>query len=163
MEIVSKVFYISIFVFTSVVHSVVAQHNDSTLLRSGKSLSANALGTASLVGITYDKIINEHLAWEVGIGVAGVGAGVTYYPKKMRLNTFCPYIGIKLSPFALVDVGGAYGGYIPLGVTFFETTRFNFGIDIGPGYANTDFIEAPPNKKENRFVVFGNIKAGIRL
>ncbi len=92
--IVSRYSYISIFVLISVIHFVPAQNVDTHILRSGKSLSLNALGAASLVGITYDKIINEHLAWEVGIGVAGVGAGVTYYPKKMRLNTFCPYTGI---------------------------------------------------------------------
>jgi len=164
MGIVIKYSYISIFVFISVTHFVSAQNVDTRILRSGKSLSLNVLGAASLAGVTYDKIINEHIAWEVGIGVAGVGAGLSYYPKKMRLNAFCPYVGVKLNTIALIDAGGGYGGYIPVGVTFFEVSKFNFGIDIGPGYAHTDFHERhAPNKKENRFIVFGNVKIGMRL
>lgn len=164
MEIVSKYSYILIFVFISVTHFVSAQNVDTRILRSGKSLSLNLLGAASLAGITYDKIINEHIAWEVGIGVAGVGAGLSYYPKKMRLNAFCPYVGVKLNTVALVGVGGGYGGYIPVGVTFFEVSKFNFGIDIGPGYAHTDFHERHfPKKHENRFIVFGNVKIGMRF
>ena len=164
MEIVSRYSYILIFVFISVTHLVSAQNVDTHILWSGKSLSLNALGAASLVGVSYDKIINEHIAWEIGIGVAGVGAGLSYYPKKMKLNAFCPYVGIKLNTVALVGVGGGYGGYIPMGVTFFEASRFNFGIDVGPGYAHTDFYDRhSPKKQENRFIVFGNLKVGIRL
>ena len=139
--------------------------SENKIVEEGSVLSLNALGTASLVGITYDKIINEYFSWEIGVGVAGVGAGVSYYPKKMKLNTFCSYIGIKLNTVALVDVGSGYGGYIPLGVTFFESSRFNFGVDIGPGYARTDllFDNHSKNMKDNYFILFGNIKIGIRL
>lgn len=164
MAIVTKYIFLSIFIVTSVAHFVSAQEVDTHILRSGKSLSLNALGAASLVGVTYDKIINEHFAWEVGIGVAGVGAGLSYYPKKMRVTKFCPYVGVKLNTIALVDAGGGYGGYVPMGVTFFEASRFNFGIDVGPGYAHTDFHERhSPKTQKNRFIVFGNLKVGIRL
>lgn len=151
--------------FASITHFVSAQEVDTPFLSSGKSLSINLLGAASLAGVTYDKIINEYFTWEVGLGAAGVGAGLSYYPKKMRVNTLCPYVGVKLNAIALVDLGSGYGGYVLVGVTFFEVSRFNFGIDVGPGYAHTDFFydRHSPAKKENKFIVFGNLKAGIRL
>lgn len=163
MRIVSKNFIITILLLSNALF-LCAQNESGSILERSRYLSLNVLGTASLVGVTYDKIINEHFVWEVGLGVAGVGTGLSYYPKKMKLNKICPYVGIKLNTIALVDVGSGYGGYVPIGITFFETSKFNFGIDIGPGYAHTDFHERhSPKKHENRFIVFGNVKIGMRL
>ena len=133
-------------------------------LKKGSSISLNLLGTASIAGITYDRIVSETVSYEVGLGVAGIGAGISYYPKKMNYNQYCPYVGLKVNSIALVDVGKAYGGYIPFGCTYFTASKFNIGFDLGPAYARIHQIDSDfLNTTQNRWLLFGNLKVGIRL
>tara|TARA_Y100001933_G_C18845771_1_gene499578 strand:- start:400 stop:867 length:468 start_codon:yes stop_codon:yes gene_type:complete len=128
------------------------------------SFSLNVMGCSSLGGITYDRNIGNYFHTEIGIGLIGVGAGLTCYPIKIKESKFCPYFGLKLSSLALVDVGGGTVAYIPLGFTYFSPYKINIGFDIGPArgkWKESSFGNTNP--QINYFYIYGNIKIGFRI
>lgn len=135
------------------------------------SFSGNLLGSSSLIGISYERLLSEKFVFEIGVGIVGIGTGITFYPFKIKLDEICPYTGIKISSVGLVDVGGGYGGYIPFGLTFFSKHRINVGIDIGPALG--EWVDAgghhmiyDPNidySNTHPIYVYGNLKIGIRF
>ena len=59
------------------------------------SVSGNILGSSSLIGITYERVLSKKIIFEVGIGIAGVGTGMTFYPFNIKNSEICPYTGMK--------------------------------------------------------------------
>jgi len=134
------------------------------------SLSGNALGICALAGVSYERVFFDHLAAEIGVGLMGIGGGLTYYPIKAELGKIRPYSGIKSTFMALVDVGGGSIVYVPFGATYFSKWGFNFGLDLGPAfgswrYMDRDRLNDPMNitTEPERIRIWGNVKIGIRF
>ena len=128
------------------------------------AFSLNVMGCSSLGGITYDLNIGERFHLELGIGLIGIGSGLTCYPFKIKESKYCPYFGLKLSSLALVDVGGGTVAYIPFGFTYFSPYKINIGFDIGPArgkWQESSFGNTNP--ESNYFYIYGNIKIGFRI
>lgn len=135
------------------------------------SVSGNLLGSSSLVGVTYERILSKKFIFEVGFGYAGLGTGITFYPFKIEKFNVCPYTGIKFSYLALPGVFGAYGGYIPFGATFFSKHRLNIGLDFGPAFGEWFKSGGHPAiydpdidyNNSGSINVYGNLKIGFRF
>jgi hypothetical protein len=163
---------ITLLLIMAILPDIVAQKADSSNYRIEKrSLSANLMGSSSLFGITFDKVLSDRFIWELGLGYVGIGTGITCYPFEIKKSSFCPYTGVKVSFLVLPEVLGAYGGYIPLGVTYFSGHRINIGIDIGPalgewaegGGPPAEYDENAEYNRTHKIRVYGNLKIGFRL
>ena len=130
-------------------------------------ISGNILGSSSIAGITYERLLSKHIIIELGIGMVGIGAGINYYIFGTKLESWRPYIGLKCSTLVLVDVGGGVLTYVPIGITFFTSSKLklNIGADIGPSYikwVSSDFMEFESAETE-LLSLYGNLKIGIRF
>ena len=131
------------------------------------SISGNILGSSSILGITYERTLSNHIIIEFGVGMVGIGVGLNYYISQIKTEAWCPYVGLKCSTLILVDMGGGILTYIPFGVTFFTSSKLklNIGADIGPSYAkwiSSDFMEFESTETKT-FSLHGNMKIGIRF
>lgn len=130
-------------------------------------ISGNILGAGPIIGITYERILSEELMGEVGLGLVGIGAGITFYPLKIKVAKLCPYTGLKFAAFAIVDWGGNSTGYIPFGLTFFFKRGFNIGFDFGPAVHTYNPADFPPDRRDDPirtfYGAFGNMKLGVRF
>ncbi len=140
-----------------------AQNNTAQDLK--KSIfSGNIGGTSSIMGINYQRFVGNKLAFEIGVGLIGVGTGLTIYPKGLAENGARFYTGIKLNSVVLVDVGGGTVAYIPFGMTFFSESPFIMGFDIGP--ARGKLISSSfggQTSETTHFYGFGNLRIGMRF
>ena len=140
-----------------------AQNNTAQDLK--KSIfSGNIGGTSSIMGINYQRFVGNNLAFEIGVGLIGVGTGLTIYPKGLAENGARFYTGIKLNSVVLVDVGGGTVAYIPFGMTFFSESPFIMGFDIGP--ARGKLISSSfggQTSETTHFYGFGNLRIGMRF
>ncbi len=140
-----------------------AQNNTAQDLK--KSIfSGNIGGTSSIMGINYQRFVGNKLAFEIGVGLIGVGTGLTIYPKGLAENGARFYTGIKLNSVVLVDVGGGTVAYIPFGITFFSESPFIMGFDIGP--ARGKLISSSfggQTSETTHFYGFGNLRIGMRF
>jgi len=135
------------------------------------SISVNFMGSSSLGGVTYERVLSNNLIFEMGLGIVGLGTGLTYYPLKIKKSSFRPYTGIKIGFSVLPEVIVGYGGYIPIGGTFFSKYRINIGFDIGPALGKWVEGGAPPTETDeisgdariHRIKAYGNIKLGFRF
>ena len=126
--------------------------------------SGNIGGTSSIIGINYQRFIGNNLAIEFGLGLIGIGTGLTIYPKGLAENRARFYTGIKLNSVVLVDVGGGTVVYIPFGMTFFSESPFIMGFDIGP--ARGKLISSSfggQTSETTHFYGFGNLRIGMRF
>lgn len=122
------------------------------------------MGTSSILGISYQRFLGKKVALEFGVGLIGIGTGLTIYPKGLTTSGTRFYTGIKLNSFVLVDVGGGTAAYIPLGVTFFTENNWIFGFDIGPArgkLVSSNFGGEP--SQTTYFYGFGNLRIGMRF
>ena len=128
------------------------------------AFSLNVMGCSSLGGMTYDLNMGKRFHLELGLGLIGIGSGLTCYPFKIKESKYCPYFGLKLSSLALVDVGGGTVAYVPFGFTYFSPYKINIGFDIGPArgkWQESSFGNTNP--QTNYFYIYGNIKIGFRI
>lgn len=125
--------------------------------------SGNIMGTSSAIGISYQRIIANSVAIEFGIGLFGVGTGLTIYPGEIQNSKFCFYTGLKLNSAVLVDVGGGTVAYIPFGATFVSENNIVFGFDVGPARAKwtTSSFGGLTSETSYFYCGFGNLKIGI--
>lgn len=140
-----------------------AQNNTTRDLKKN-IFSGNIGGTSSILGINYQRFIGNNLAIEFGLGLIGIGTGLTIYPKGLTDNGARFYTGIKLNSIALVDVGGGTVTYVPFGITFFSESPFIIGFDIGPAYGKlTSSSFGSQTSETTYFYGFGNLKIGVRF
>ena len=157
----------SFVVFIISFFTVQSQDKSAEVLLKRNSLSGNILGTGSYVGLTYERVIGNRTIAEIGLGLIGVGAGVSVYIRKLESNILSPYIGLKFTTRAMVDLPLVRTFYLPLGLTFFSKHNLNIGFDIGPSYDTylTPGYTHDPNERArypfSAFGVFGNVKVGI--
>ncbi len=134
------------------------------------SVSANILGTASYLGITYERVLTKKMIGEVGIGLIGYGAGITYYPlKNIAPKQLNPFVGLKYTNHAIVDGENKAVTYLPVGLTLFTARLINISLDAGPSYVRHKSPGYKPTLEEkatfpyNSFSFFGNLKVGFRF
>ncbi len=161
---------ITILFILVILPNVTAQKVDiNNFIIEKSSFSANIMGSSSLGGITFEKVLTDIIIWEVGIGYVGIGTGVTYYPFNIQKSKVCPYTGLKFSFLVLPEVAIASWAYIPLGVTFFSKQRINIGFDVGPALGKMEDVSRPVENWESslfhdrKIRIFGNLKVGFRL
>ena len=161
---------ITILFISAMLTNVNAQEVDkSNIMIERSSFSANIMGSSSLGGITFDKVISDKFIWEIGLGYVGLGTGLTYYPFNIQKTNICPYTGLKFSFLGLPEVVVAYWGYIPIGVTYFPKQRINIGIDVGPALGRMENASDPEENwesslfRDRKIRIFGNLKVGFRL
>ena len=76
---------ITILLILAINPSLNAQEVESNISRIEKSsFSANIMGSSSLFGITFDKVLSDKFIWEIGFGYVGIGTGLTYYPFNIK-------------------------------------------------------------------------------
>ena len=154
-------FLVAIIIMTNSFYQ--AQNNTTRDLKKN-IFSGNIGGTSSILGINYQRFVGNNLAIEFGLGLIGIGTGLTIYPKGLTDNGARFYTGIKLNSIALVDVGGGSVTYLPFGITFFSESPFIIGFDIGPAYGKlTSSSFGGQTSETTYFYGFGNLKIGVRF
>ena len=154
-------FLVAIIILTNSFYQ--AQNNTTRDLKKN-IFSGNIGGTSSILGINHQRFIGNNLAIEFGLGLIGIGTGLTIYPKGLTDNGARFYTGIKLNSIALVDVGGGTVTYVPFGITFFSESPFIIGFDIGPAYGKlTSSSFGGQTSETTYFYGFGNLKIGVRF
>ena len=143
----------------------VSKAQNNTYRNSKKNIfSGNIGGTSSIIGINYQRFIGNKFTIEFGLGLIGIGTGLTFYPKGLTENGARFYTGIKLNSVVLVDVGGGTVAYIPFGFTFFSESPFIIGFDIGPARGKLISSSFGGQTSETTyFYGFGNLKIGVRF
>lgn len=164
-----KILFICVFLVPTNSYAQKQDKNSDAIEKN--SVSINFLGSASLLGVTYERILSENFIFEVGVGYVGLGLGTTYYPFHIKKSKLCPYTGIKSSLVVLPGVSGAYGAYVPVGLTYFSQHRYNIGLDFGPALGHwvksgggPAIVDPTINRNDSgRINVYGNLKIGFRL
>ncbi len=120
------------------------------------NISFSILGTSSYLGVTYERMLTDKWAAEIGVGILSVGFGATYYPWEIKEDDISFYTGVKYSSpniityaFLIPDKTESIV-YIPLGFTYATSGGFSLGLDVGPNLTGSTSV-------------FGNIKAGFRF
>ena len=153
--------FLTVFILSNEL-SIAQNHKGKELERN--IFSGNLGGTSSLIGINYQRFIGNKMAIELGIGLIGIGAGMTIYPSGLVQKGTRFYTGIKFNSVVLVDVGGGTVAYIPFGLTFFSDSPFIFCFDIGPARGKLISSSFGGQTSETyNFYGFGNLKIGRRF
>ncbi len=98
----------------------VAQKTDSNEWLSKKNaVSVNLLGTSPILGVNYERILNDKLSMEFGVGLFSLGMGMKFYPAKIRKNKLNFHIGYT-NVFLVVPDYSFNVHYVPIGLSFFE-------------------------------------------
>jgi hypothetical protein len=169
MNIVKKTVLFGAFLLSMTAEAQKATHDEGIIEK--HSVSGNILGSSSLVGVTYERVLSNSFIFEVGFGFVGLGTGITFYPLKIKKSNVCPYTGVKFSFLVLPEVFGAYGGYIPFGLTFFSKHRLNIGLDFGPAFGHwfkgggrpAIYDPTIDYNDSGNLKVYGNLKIGFRF
>ena len=134
--------------------------NNNDFIENKNSISINMFGTSGIVGISYERLLFNSLRLEVGVGMFGFGAGISYYPLKIKKNKISPYIGVKHNVIVLYSYKSTY---IPIGLTYFYGDKFNFGADIGFAkyYETSNSSDSPLfSLQGDKYPLLWNIKIG---
>ena len=119
-------------------------------------ISLGVLGTSSYLGVTYERMLTNKWAAEIGVGLLSVGFGATYYPWEIKEGDVNFYTGLKYSSpniittiFLLPDETDAVL-YLPVGFAYATSDGFSLGMDVGPNFAGSSSV-------------WGNIRLGFRF
>jgi len=134
----------------------VNQSNAQDTISEENFLSFSILGTSSYLGVTYERMLTDKWAAEIGIGALSIGFGATFYPWEIKEDDVSFYTGVKYSSpniitalFLVPDDTDSIV-YIPLGFTYATSGGFSIGLDVGPSLTGGTGI-------------FGNVRAGFRF
>lgn len=154
--------YILIFAFLFIFQ--LYSQNDKEPIERKNSISLNLFGTSGMAGVTYERLLLNHLGLEAGVGLYGFGGGVSYYPLVVKKNKINPYIGLKYNQI-IVLIREAI--YMPIGITYTSKWKLNFGTDMGFAYypekkfgSNAPLFEI---KKSSQIGYLWNVKIGYRF
>ena len=115
-------------------------------------ISANLLGTAPFLGLTYERLLSGYFSLEAGVGLVSLGGGIKIYPFKAKEGQAIFHTGLTVAHEYYTEYTVSY---IPLGVSFFGRKGLNLGIDLGPSYYTDGY--------DSFFLIYGNVKLGIRF
>lgn len=129
-------------------------------------ISLYLFGTTPVVGVTYERIISEYMSLEIGVGTPGFGVGAKIMPFKIKASSMMFTTGLTT---IYADYGNSFLAngkrvivYVPIGISYYGTKGFNFGIDVGPAYRIT--IKDPNGYNDNsQFIPYAGIKIGQRF
>lgn len=101
------------------------------------AISFNFLGTTPVIGLTYERIVSNHVSLEVGVGLPSIGVGAKVFFNKiqeqqMMFNTGLTVFYVDFGDGYLISGSGVVI-YVPIGLSYYGKKGFNFGIDVGPG------------------------------
>ncbi len=99
------------------------------------AVSVSFFGTTGFIGITYGRVLSKTITAEVGIGYPGFGLGIKIYPFSIKQNKMMFATGMsvtKISGISWSENNHDVILYLPIGMSYFGSKRFNFGIDVGP-------------------------------
>ncbi len=130
------------------------------------AISFNFLGTTPVAGITYERIVSQYMSLELGVGTSSVGVGGKIMPFKIRESVMMFTTGFTTF-YADYRDGFFTNGkriqlYVPIGISYYGTKGFNFGIDVGPGYRIL-VNDSNSSIDDNGFLPYAGIKIGQRF
>jgi hypothetical protein len=130
------------------------------------ALSLNLLGTTPVAGLTYERIVSQYMSLEIGVGSNSFGVGTKIMPFKIKESMMMFTSGLSIV-YADYKNGFLASGkrtqlYVPIGVSYYGTKGFNFGIDAGPAY-RAFAKDANSNGDANGFIPWAGIKMGMRF
>jgi hypothetical protein len=101
------------------------------------AISFNFLGTTPVFGLTYERIVSNHVSLEVGVGLPSIGIGAKIFfskiqEQKMMFNTGLTATYVDFGKGVFISGSGVII-YVPIGLSYYGSKGFNFGIDVGPG------------------------------
>jgi hypothetical protein len=101
------------------------------------AISFNFLGTTPVIGLTYERIVSNHVSLEVGVGLPSIGIGAKIFfskiqEQKMMFNTGLTATYVDFGKGVFISGSGVII-YVPIGLSYYGSKGFNFGIDVGPG------------------------------
>lgn len=101
------------------------------------AISFNILGTTPIIGLTYERIVSNHVSLEVGVGLTSIGIGAKIFFSKIQEQKMMFNTGLTATYFDFGNGYLIYGSgvifYVPIGLSYYGSKGFNFGIDVGPG------------------------------
>jgi hypothetical protein len=147
--------------------TVFAQENKDNFEGFRKNaISFNFLGTTPVIGLTYERIVTNYTSLEVGVGTNSVGLGAKMMPFKIKESTMMFTTGLTATYADYKDGFLANGKrvqlYVPIGISYYGTKGFNFGLDVGPGY-RMYIKDSNSSIDDNGFLPWAGIKIGQRF
>lgn len=131
------------------------------------TISLSLLGTSTFAGITYNRLLNPRLNFELGLGVIGLGGGITYYFDNIMMSRTNYYLGVK-STYHTAIIDTRLVTYLPFGMTYINKKNITFEIDGGPAilthYHEDSIFGDLLNKGSNTNIgIYGSFKVGLRF
>jgi hypothetical protein len=132
------------------------------------SMAFNLMPFANFRGITYEGLIAQRFNIEAGVGLIGVGGGLSYYLQKPKFKKISPYLGFKSYLTTMIHARTQVVSYVPLGATFLNEYLF-LSLDFGP--AIYDIKSGSQRDERNginvagkkEFGLIGSVKVGLRF
>lgn len=116
---------------------VVGYSQDNNLSVKKNAVSFSVVGITPLAGFTYERTLSNYLIAELGVGYISGGAGLKYYPFKIKTQKLLPYLAASASVSPLYGscelcVGGkGFLGYFPVGLSLFGKRGLNINLNGG--------------------------------
>jgi hypothetical protein len=155
------VFVLAVFFCLTIMFSQENKNDFDGIRKNG--ISFNFLGTTPIIGITYERVLSQYMSLELGIGSNSAGLGVKILPFKIKESTMMFTTGLSTTYADYKDGWLANGKrvqlYVPIGISYYGTKGFNFGIDVGPGYRMC-IKESNNVNDDNGFLPCAGIKIG---
>lgn len=132
-------------------------------------ISLGVLGTATYSGISYDRILNENVRFEIGLGVLGIGGGISYHLNQIDHKNPSYYTGVKITYNTMILDESRFIIYAPIGIFIPVKSNFFISADIGPAlfrYLDDNILsifEDPDKYPYNEFGIYGGINIGWRF
>lgn len=153
--------------------------NESKLVKEKNALSVNVGGATGGLGASYERMIQNRLSLEFGLGFwivgAGAGAGVLVYPfKKTEVESFNFYFGLRHTRQMFTIMWAEFHSartYLPIGFSYFTDSNIIIGFDLGPSNVNDrgtssalfDIERGDHGRtlRQNKNSIAGNVKVGM--
>lgn len=106
--------------------------NTSVELDKKNYISFSFGATTPIAGFIYERILNNYVGLEAGIGLFSAGIGTKIYPFQLRKNNISIHLGATHSIFAFVFYGSSWLSYFPVGLDYITDRNVRFSFDAGP-------------------------------